>query len=86
MSAELIRRKIGGRGYCRAEKKFFKRSGRNLTLQENLPTKVSAKVLRHRLRTKVCSIVYFWLRHQLWVKTRSMNGFGCIINGLKSVA
>jgi hypothetical protein len=38
--------------------------GRDPTLQENLPTKVGAQVLRHQLR----------------VKTRSMNGFDCIIN------
>jgi len=53
--------KIGGRISRCAE--FF-RSGRNLNLQENSPTKVGAQFLRHQLRTKVRSMVCFRLRHQ----------------------
>ena len=46
------------------------RLGRNLALLKNSPTKVGAHVFRHQLR----------------VKTRSMNGFGYFINyELKSV-
>jgi len=32
---------------------------------ENSPTKVGAQFIRHRLRTKVRSMICFWCRHQL---------------------
>ena len=36
--------------------------GGSLALPRFSPTKVGAKVLRHQLRTKVRSMIYFWLR------------------------